>query len=99
MFCVTNFYFSQSKVLHNRRIAMLNRFIEKFLLSAALSIAIISCLCWGKIITQTYEQNTVASSDNLETQTIRQIRSNVTMFSGAIVVLARVVSIAANDEE
>lgn len=78
---------------------MLNRFIEKFLLSATLSIAIISCLCWGKIIAQTYEQKTVANSDALETQTMRQIRSNATMFSGAMVVLARVVSIAANDED
>lgn len=78
---------------------MLNRFIEKFLLSATLAIVIISFVCWGKIIAHTYEQNTVASADALETQTMRQIRSNATMFSGAMVVLARVVSIAASDED
>ncbi|UII30274.1 hypothetical protein LVD17_18435 [Fulvivirga ulvae] len=80
---------------------MLNRHLDKFLLMTMLSAVLLSGLCWGKILFghSGNEPILVESAVSEEVRTVKQIRSNATMLSGALVVLSRFVHIATNEED
>lgn len=80
---------------------MLNRYLDKFLLMVMLSVVSLSCLCWGKILfgQNGAEPTLVKSAVSEEVRTVKQIRNNATMLSGALVVLSRFVHIATNEED
>ena len=79
---------------------MLNRYLDKFLLATMLAVVILSCVCWGKMIFEQngHEPELVENAVSEEVQKVKQIRSNVTMLSGALVVLSRFVSVATEED-
>ncbi|MBL6449516.1 hypothetical protein JMN32_24605 [Fulvivirga sp. 29W222] len=80
---------------------MSNQYLDKLLLITMFSIMFLSCLCWGKILLDGNgdEPILVESAVSEEVRTVKQIRNNATMLSGALVVLSRFVHIASGEED
>lgn len=73
---------------------------KSLLMTVAVSIVMVSCLCWGKIISENYSRDEVAVEQEItkETTTVEQIKDNAILFSGAMLVLARHLSLN-NDKD